>query len=76
MLHSNSFTLMAKQKLSKKHKLLLLSFIEGTNISVLSSSLRTILLDYIAQNKDFLPIDFDVQLKEWSLLFEFLDSLK
>ncbi len=67
---------MAKQKLSKKHKLLLLSFIEGTNISVLSSSLRTILLDYIAQNKDFLPIDFDVQLKEWSLLFEFLDSLK
>ncbi|MBS1578298.1 MAG: hypothetical protein JST29_01505 [Bacteroidetes bacterium] len=67
---------MPKHLLCKQRQLALLSFIEGTNISILSTSLRTILLDYIALNKDLLPVDFDIQLKEWNLLFELLDALQ
>lgn len=65
---------MANHHLSKKQRQAIKCFIEGTNIQRLSASLRAILLDYISQNKDYLPIDLDLQLKEWSMLFELLEE--
>lgn len=65
---------MAKYKLNKKHRQAIKYFIEGANIQRLSGSLRTILLDYISQNKNYLPVDLDLQLNEWNMLFKLLDE--
>jgi len=40
-----------------------------------SRNLRKLLLDYISQNKDCLPIDFDVCLNDFNILWNFLDLL-
>ena len=53
----------------------LLVFIEVTPPIRLNKHLRRILLDYIAREKDCLPIDFDVYLFDLSNLFEFLDAV-
>ena len=51
-------------------------FKQSCNIARLSKNLRTLLLDYIAQNKDWLPIDFDVQLNDYNNLFDLLAVLE
>ena len=53
----------------------LVVFIDATPPLRLSKHLHRILLDYIAREKDCLPIDFDVYLSDFSSLFEFLDAL-
>lgn len=50
-------------------------FTEACNMERLSKNLRKILLDYIGQNKDWLPVDFDLQLNDLNLLFDLLDAL-
>jgi hypothetical protein len=45
------------------------------NLQRIQKNLRTILLDYIAAYKDTLPLDFDIQLYDFQLLFELLDIL-
>jgi hypothetical protein len=50
-------------------------FIDATPPLRLNNHLRRILLDYIAREKDCLPIDFDVYLFDLSHLFEFLDTI-
>jgi hypothetical protein len=53
----------------------LLIFIDATPPLRLNKHLRRILLDYIAREKDCLPIDFDIYLLDLSNLFEFLDAI-
>ena len=53
----------------------LLGFIDSTPPIRLSKHLRRILLDYIAREKDCLPIDFDIYLIDLFSLFEFLDAI-
>lgn len=66
---------MVKQILNTKHQLSVQLFLSGTDTKRLSTSLRKILLDFIAENKDYLPIDFDLQLADLNMLFDFLDSI-
>ena len=40
-----------------------------------SRNLRKVLLDYISQNKDCLPLDFDIYLLDFNNLFELLDKI-
>ena len=40
-----------------------------------SRNLRKLLLDYISQNKDCLPLNFDVYLLDFNNLFELLDTI-
>ena len=40
-----------------------------------SRNLRKLLLDYMSQNKDCLPVDFDIYLLDFSNLFELLDKI-
>ena len=40
-----------------------------------SRNLRKLLLDYISQNKDYLPVDFDIYLLDFNNLFELLDTI-
>ena len=51
------------------------TLLSNYNLTRLNKSLRTILLDYIAAYKDTLPLDFDVHLYDFQLLFELLDAL-
>ena len=53
----------------------LIIFIDTTPPLRISKHLRRILLDYIAREKDCLPVDFDVYLSDFANLFEFLDAL-
>ena len=60
---------------ANKHEQELRSFLEGTNTKRLSSTLRRIILDYIGENKDYLPIDFNLQLSDINMLFDFLEKI-
>ena len=40
-----------------------------------SRNLRKLLLDYISQNKDYLPLDFQIYLLDFNNLFELLDRI-
>ena len=40
-----------------------------------SRNLRKLILDYISQNKDYLPVDFDIYLLDFNNLFELLDKI-
>ena len=51
-----------------------LQFIEDCTPLRLSRNLRKLLLDYISQNKDCLPVDFDVYLYDLNMLFDFLEG--
>src|SRR5665647_155456 len=52
-----------------------LQFISDSSPTRFSRNLRKLLLDYISQNKDCLPIDFDVCLNDFNILWNFLDIL-
>ena len=52
-----------------------LQFISDINPSRFSRNLRKLLLDYISQNKDCLPVDFNVMLNDLNNLFELLDKI-
>ena len=52
-----------------------LQFIADCTPFRFSRNLRKLLLDYISQNKDCLPIDFDVYLLDFNNLFELLDKI-
>lgn len=67
---------MGKIILNKHQQSQLIQFIESTNIDRLSNSLRVVLLEYIAISKDCLPIDFDLQLNDWNMLFDLLTKIK
>jgi hypothetical protein len=49
--------------------------IESIDSQRTSKSLRTIVLDYISTQRNALPIDFDVWLYDFSLLFDILDEI-
>jgi len=51
-------------------------FNESCNVIRLKKTLRNMLLDYIAQNKDCLPLDFDRQLYDLGSLFNLLDIIE
>ena len=67
---------MQKNLLNKSQLIEVSTFIENTNFTRLSNSLRIVLLEYVAQNKDCLPLDFDLQLNDWNMLFDFLAVIK
>ena len=50
-------------------------FNDSCNVKRMSINLRRLLLEYIAHNKNCLPIDFDIELNDFVALFEFFDSL-
>lgn len=52
-----------------------LQFIADCTPFRFSRNLRKLLLDYISQNKDYLPVDFDVYLLDFNNLFELLDKI-
>lgn len=51
------------------------TFTSNVNSQQLSTNLRRILLQYISDNKDYLPVDFDIQLNDINVLLDFLDNL-
>lgn len=53
----------------------ILTFTSNINSQRLSTNLRRILLQYISENKDYLPVDFDIQLNDINILLDFLDNL-
>ncbi len=74
---------MKKSKLSNKHrkpsKVLTqaaFNFIIDTSPVKLSRSLRNILFDYVSQNKNCLPVDFDITMNNFNNLFAFLDAIE
>ena len=52
-----------------------LQFIADCTPFRFSRNLRKLLLDYISQNKDCLPLNFDVYLLDFNNLFELLDTI-
>ncbi len=65
-------------KLRKPNKSLqnaALQFIADSSPFRFSRNLRNLLLDYISQNKDCLPVDFDSYLNDFTNLFAFLDKI-
>jgi len=64
-----------KFKKNKEVQKAALQFIEDCATLRLSRNLRKILLDYISQNKDCLPVDFDVYLYDFNMLFDFLEVI-
>lgn len=74
---------MKKSKLSNKHrkpsKVLTqaaFNFMADSSALMFSRSLRNILFDYISQNKDCLPVDFDITMNDFNNLFAFLDAIE
>lgn len=67
---------MSKSTLNERQQIQVLKFLENTNIDRLCNSLRVVLLEYIARTKDSLPIDFDLQLNDWNMLLDLLDTIK
>ena len=66
------------KKVTKTNEVILdaaLEFISDSSPTRFSRNLRKLLLDYISQNKDCLPIDFDVCLNDFNILWNFLDIL-
>lgn len=66
-----------QEKHSRVDTLLLnaaLQFMENASPQF-SRNLRNLLLDYISQNKDCLPVDFDVYLLDFNNLFALLDTI-
>lgn len=53
----------------------ILTFTSNINSQRLSTNLRRILLQYISENKDYLPVDFDIQLNDINIILDFLDNL-
>lgn len=53
----------------------ILTFTSNINTQRLSTNLRRILLQYISDNRDYLPVDFDIQLNDINVLLDFLDTL-
>ena len=68
----------SKQKKHSKVDTLLLNaalqFMENASPQF-SRKLRNLLLDYISQNKDCLPVDFDIYLLDFNNLFALLDTI-
>lgn len=74
---------MKKSKPGNKHekpsKVLLkmaIQFIVDSSPLKFSRTLRNILFDYISQNKDCLPVDFDITINDLNKLFAFLDAIE
>ena len=67
---------MAKHKHQKEILQAVDEFNRSCNVVRLSKNLRTLLFDYIAQNKDWLPVDFDKQLNDYNNLFDLLAVLE
>ena len=60
---------------TKQSNTTILTFTSNINPQRLSTNLRRIILQYISDNKDYLPVDFDIQLNDINVLFDFLDNL-
>lgn len=60
---------------TKQSNTTILTFSSNINTQRLSTNLRRILLQYISDNKDYLPVDFDIQLNDINILLDFLDNL-
>lgn len=52
------------------------TLISGYSGKQFSRSLRKLLLDYIAQNRNYLPLDFDLFLNDINMLLDFLNTLE
>ena len=53
-----------------------IEFITDSCPLMLSRSLRNIFFDYISQNKDCLPVDFDITINSFNSLFALLDAIE
>lgn len=67
------------KKITKTNEILLeatLQFLTDYAPIRLSRNLRKLLLDYVSQNRNYLPLDFDLLLNDFIILFDFLDVLE
>lgn len=65
-----------QRKLSKTLLKIAMELVTDSPSSILSRSFRNILFDYISQNKDCLPLNFDSTINDLNKLFAFLDAIE